>query len=68
MEEKIKKIVLDKYGVDVNSQTLIAELVEDSLSKIEFLFELEKELNISIPQDDLLDIETFGELIKVLEK
>jgi acyl carrier protein len=68
MEEKIKKIVLDVYGIEVGRHTLISELVEDSLSKIEFLFELEKTLGLSIPQDDIIDIETFGELIEVLEK
>lgn len=67
MEEIIKKLILDKYGVEINSNTQISEIVEDSLSKIEFLFEIEKALNRSIPHEEVLDVETFGDLIKVLE-
>lgn len=68
MEEKIKKLVLDRYGVEVTNQTTISEIVEDSLSKIELLFEIEKELGRSLPQDEVIEIETFGELIGVLER
>lgn len=68
MEERIKKLILENYGIEVLPSTSLSEVVEDSLSKIELIFELEKELGSSIPQDEVLDIETFGDLFFLLKR
>jgi acyl carrier protein len=68
MEDLIKKIILENYGVSVCLDTKISDLVEDSLSKIEFLFEIEKEAGVRLPHDEVLDVETFRDLLEVLEK
>lgn len=67
MEEDIKSFILKNYGVEVTDNTLISEIAEDSLSRIELLFEIESKLKHSIPQEKVLDIETFGDLMRALE-
>jgi len=66
VEEKLKKIVLDRYGIEITPDTPLSEIVEDSLSKIEFIFELENEFSCSLSNEQVMDVETFGELVEVL--
>lgn len=67
MEEEIKSFILKNYGVEVATDTLISDVAEDSLSRIEFLFEIESKLGRPIPQEKVLDIETFGDLMKAIK-
>lgn len=66
IEEKVKEIVLAQLGVVVSKETKLSEIVEDSLSKIDLLFEIETSLDVTIPPDEILDIETIGELVKAI--
>jgi len=68
MEDKIKKLILENYGIEVLPSTFLSEIAEDSISKIELIFELEKELDCAIPQDEVLDIETFSDLFLVIKR
>ena len=54
--EKVKKIIVDKLGVD------------DSLDTVELIMEFEKEFNVSIPDDQAEHIGTVGQAIKYLEE
>lgn len=45
----------------------IAELGIDSLSKLEMVMKLEERLSIELPEEDLLECETMGQLIKLCE-
>jgi acyl carrier protein len=42
-------------------------LAEDSLGKIDLLFDLEDEVGVRIPHDQVVDIGTVGDLIAVLK-
>ena len=54
--EKVKKIIVDKLGVDETEVTPEAsftnDLGADSLDTVELIMEFEKEIDISIPDED----------------
>ena len=47
---------------------VIAELGMDSLSTLEMVGMIERELNIHLPTDELTDIHTVGELTDLVQK
>jgi acyl carrier protein len=68
MEDAIKRIVKRKTGKDVEPETNLIEIVEDSLGKVELLAEIEAELKVRIDERDLLDMETVSDLLEVLRR
>jgi len=68
--EKIKKIIVDKLGVDESEVTQEAsftnDLGADSLDTVELIMEFEKEFDISIPDEEAEKIQTVGEVINYL--
>ena len=70
--EKVKKIIIDKLGVDESEVTPEAsftnDLGADSLDTVELIMEFEKEFNIGIPDDAAENISTVGEAIKYIEE
>lgn len=71
MIENIKEAIAEKFKFPlekIKTDTLLAEIVEDSISKIEFLFEIEKNLGKRIPEEDILDMETIGDLLHAINK
>lgn len=68
MEDQLKKIIIDKFNLrEIDKNLLLSDLVSDSLSRIEMLFELEKIANKKLSEDDIFSIETVGDLIKKLK-
>ncbi len=69
---RVKKIIIDKLGVDETEVTPEAsftnDLGADSLDTVELIMEFEKEFNISIPDEQAESITTVGEAIAYLEK
>lgn len=68
--EKIKKIAVDMFEVEENilkPETTLNELGLDSLDKIEFMFALEEEFKIKIP-DREVKINTFQDLIDTITR
>lgn len=71
MIENIKEAIAEKFKFPlekIKTDTLLAEIVEDSISKIEFLFEIEKTLGKRMPEEDILDMETIGDLLHAINK
>lgn len=68
MEEKIKEIIFNKFNREVNKDTDLSELAEDSFARVEMLFLIEEELGKRLSEDEILQIENVGDLIKVLQK
>ena len=70
--EKVKKIIVEKLGVEESEVTPEAsftnDLGADSLDTVELIMEFEKEFNISIPDDEAEKIHTVGPAIEYLEK
>ncbi|MBO8455626.1 MAG: acyl carrier protein [Bacteroidetes bacterium] len=70
--EKVKKIIVDKLGVDESEVTETAsfqnDLGADSLDTVELIMEFEKEFGINIPDEDAGDkISTVGDAITYIE-
>ncbi|HMT77124.1 MAG: acyl carrier protein [Saprospiraceae bacterium] len=71
IEEKVRKIIVERLGVDESDVTLEASFTEhlgaDSLDTVELIMELEKEFNISIPDEQAEQIKTVGDAVSYLE-
>ena len=69
--ERVKKIIIDKLGVDESEVTPTAsftnDLGADSLDTVELIMEFEKEFNIAIPDDQAEKIGTVGDAISYIE-
>ncbi len=71
--EKVKKIVCEKLGVDESKVTETASFVNDlgadSLDVVEFVMEIEKEFNITIPDEDATKLATMsvGDAVKYID-
>ncbi|MBA7483359.1 Acyl carrier protein [subsurface metagenome] len=70
--ERIKKILVDRSGVDeskiTENSSFIDDLGLDSLDIVELIMLFEEEFNIEIPDKDMEKIKTIGDLIKYLDK
>ncbi len=69
---RVKKIIVDKLGVDESEVTPEAsftnDLGADSLDTVELIMEFEKEFNISIPDEQAENISTVGQAVSYLEE
>lgn len=67
---KVKKIIIDKLGVDesevTNEASFTNDLGADSLDTVELIMEFEKEFDRSIPDEDAEKIETVGDAVTYL--
>ena len=73
INEKVKAIVAEKLGVDiemvVDSAIFQSDLGADSLDIVERVMDFEKEFGIEIPDDDAGDnIVTVADAIRYIEK
>lgn len=71
IQNRVKAIIVDKLGVDESEvkpeATFTNDLGADSLDTVELIMELEKELNITIPDDQAEKIATVGDAIAYVE-
>jgi len=69
---ELKKIIVDKLGVDeaevTNEASFTNDLGADSLDTVELIMEFEKEFNISIPDEQAETITTVGQAVTYLEE
>ncbi len=70
--EKVKKIIVDRLGVDDSEVTLEASFVDDlgadSLDTLELVMALEEEFGIEIPDEDAEKIATVGDAIHYIQE
>ena len=70
--DRVKAIIVDQLAVDENEVTPTAsfttDLGADSLDTAELIMALEKEFNISIPEEEANTIQTVGDAIAYIEK
>lgn len=70
IKEKVKKILLDKLGVDESEITMEANFIQDlgadSLDTVELIMEFEKEFDISIPDEEAERMQTVGQVVAYL--
>ena len=69
---RVKKIIVDKLGVDeaevTNEASFTNDLGADSLDTVELIMEFEKEFDISIPDEQAEIITTVGQAVTYLEE
>jgi acyl carrier protein len=69
--EKVKEIVSDKLGVDkarvTENAVFTTDLGADSLDVVEFVMEVEKQFNITIPDEEATKLTTVGDAVKYIE-
>ena len=70
--ERIKKIIVDRLGVDESKITedssFVDDLGADSLDIVDLIMVFEEEFNIEIPDEDAGKMKTVGDVIKYLDK
>ena len=68
---KVTDIVSDKLSVDkakvVETASFVNDLGADSLDVVEFVMEVEKEFNITIPDEEATKLTTVGDAIAYIE-
>ena len=68
---KVKKIVSEKLGVDkarvTENAVFTTDLGADSLDVVEFVMEVEKQFNITIPDEEATKLTTVGDAVKYIE-
>ena len=60
--------VAEKQFSGITEETIISALGVDSLAMLEVIGEMERELGIAIPDDNLVGISTVSQLLDVVEK
>ena len=72
MFDKVKEIVVDQLGIDEDSVTMSSSFVDDlgadSLDVMEMLMNIEEDYGIRIPDEDIVDFVTVGDIVDYLEK
>mgnify|MGYP000105139731 CR=1 FL=1 len=71
MLEKMKEIIADQLSVDADSITEASsfkdDLGADSLDVVDLVMSLEDEFDIEIPDEEIENIKTVGDVVKYIE-
>ncbi len=69
--EKVKKIVVEQLSVPEEKVTEEATFINDldavSLDVVEFIMEVEKEFNITIPDEEAAKLEKVSDAVKYID-
>lgn len=69
--EKVKKLVVEKLGVDESKVTekaaFVNDLGADSLDVVEFVMAVEQEFDITIPDEEAAKLATVGDAVKYID-
>ncbi len=69
--EKIKELLAEQLGADEESMTMdtniAADLGADSLDVVELLAEIQDEFQIEIPDEEIENIRTIGDLTEYIQ-
>lgn len=70
--EKIKEVIAKQLNKKIEEITdekeVVKDLGADSLDIMEMLMNLEEEFNITVSEDDAVNIKTVGDIVKLLVK
>ncbi len=71
LNERVNTLITDQLGVDRKSLTpeanLLDDLGADSLDVVELVMALEEEFGIEVPDDDVENIRTIGDIVQYVE-
>ncbi|HIS48927.1 MAG TPA: acyl carrier protein [Candidatus Gallacutalibacter pullistercoris] len=69
--EKVKAILSEQFDVEedtiTNDTTITEDLGADSLDVVDLLMSIEDEFEIEVPDTEIENIKTVGELVKYIE-
>ena len=69
--EKVKKLIANQLGISGDKITedskLIEDLGADSLDTVEMLMTLEEEFNISIPDEEAMQLTTVKSIVDLID-
>lgn len=69
--DKVKEILVDQLDVDEDKVTMDASIVDDlgadSLDLVDMVMSLEEEFDVEIPDDQVENIKTVGDIVKYIE-
>jgi len=68
--EKIKEIIKDELGFEAEGLTMESTLEDigaDSLDAVELIMALEEEYNIEIPETDVVNMKSLGNMVAYVE-
>ena len=70
--EKIRAILCQQLDVEEDSITMESNIIEDlnadSLDLVDLLMSLEDEFDVEVPDEDVENIKTVGDLVKYIEQ
>lgn len=70
--EKVRKILCDQLDVEEEKVTSEASITDDlgadSLDVVDLVMGLEEEFNIEIPDDQIENMKTVGDIVKYIEE
>ena len=70
--EKLKKIIAEVLNVDEEEITMdttfVDDLGADSLDVFQIIMGIEEEFDIEVPDDQLQNIKTVGDIVKYIEE
>lgn len=64
----ILELIEKKFNKKIDLNSPIAEFCQDSISRVELLFEIEQKINKRFSEDEIFEIETVQDLINVIKK
>ena len=72
LAEKVKQLIAEQLGKPVEEITddkeVVKDLGADSLDVVEMLMGLEEEFNITVPEEDAVNIKTVGDIIALIQE
>lgn len=70
--DKVKELLVDQLDVDEELVTMEASITDDlgadSLDLVDLVMELENEFDTEIPDEDIQNIKTVGDVVSYIEK
>ena len=69
--EKVREILCDQLDLEEDKVTMDSDIVEDfeadSLDVVDLVMSLEDEFSIEIPDEEIENIKTVGDIVKYIE-
>ena len=70
--DKIKELIAEQLNKPVSEVTdekeVVKDLGADSLDIVEMLMGLEETFNITVPEEEAVNIKTVGDIVKLIEE
>lgn len=70
--EKVRRIICDQLDVEEDNVTMNSVLTDDlsadSLDLVELVMAFEDEFDLEIPDEDVENVKTVGDIVKYIEK